>query len=902
MKKNVYDGILSFKGKWREYQERVLKESDSYLEDGKIHIVAAPGAGKTTLGIELIRRTGLPCLVLSPRVVIRQQWLERIRSSFLQDEKANTLFSENLKSPGLITSVTYQTLYHGMKQMKGNAEEGEETEKEEEDFQGFSLIECLKEAGVRVICLDECHHLKNEWWKALESFLSEMQGMTVIALTATPPYDAPPAQWERYTRVCGPVDAEITVPELVREGSLCPHQDYVWFNWPSGEEEEQIRQFQDRAYDMFCLLMDDMTLRDAAAAHPALLDYERYCDRMLENPAYLSGLLIYCQAKEIIFSERWIRVLCVKRLPDMSERWMEAFLQGFLFDDRDSYECGEEYREALIRELKARGMVEKKKVSFRTSPRLEKLLVNSRGKLNSILRIAACEQTALGEELRMLILTDHVRKEWRTGLGNPEKEIGVIGVLPIFELLRRRGTSRRLGVLCGSMILIPVSAEEVFLEEAKRADLPFQPSFKRLGNKDGEELGYSEIIIRGRVNQYTGIVTRLFERGYIQILIGTKSLLGEGWDSPCINSLILASFVGSYVLGNQMRGRAVRKDPSHPDKVSNIWHLVCIPGQAEQRAKRENGGGRPELSEDFDTLERRMKGILGLSCDGTVIENGTARLGITAEMRYTRERVSVFNEETAARSADRGAVARQWKQALLLPGNPETIDECSADRKAVSRSAVFVNTLGAQLLAFVVEGINILLRSRRFFNGWWDNRVFILITVFFVIFTLVFGRKLLHMLTPMKQFRSVAAGVLAALKRSDEISETCGMEAEEEQGVRFSAWLENGTDREKAVFADALSEVLAPVDNQRYLIYRGIPGKKRTVYYCVPAIFAGSREKAEMFRKAMEPWIGRYRLIYTRNPEGRRILLEGRAKAFASVNQRLLERRKRVRTQKSALE
>src|SRR5699024_8086188 len=121
-----------------------------------------------------------------------------------QDETANTLFSENLKSPGLITSVTYQTLYHGMKQMKGNAEEGEETEKEEEDFQGFSLIECLKEAGVRVICLDECHHLKNEWWKALESFLSEMQGMTVIALTATPPYDAPPAQWERYTRVCGP--------------------------------------------------------------------------------------------------------------------------------------------------------------------------------------------------------------------------------------------------------------------------------------------------------------------------------------------------------------------------------------------------------------------------------------------------------------------------------------------------------------------------------------------------------------------------------------------------------------------------------------------------------------------------------------------------------------------------
>ena len=900
MKKNVYDGILSFKGKWREYQARVLTESESYLKDGKIHIVAAPGAGKTTLGIELIRRTGLPCLVLSPRIVIRQQWLERIRSSFLEDGKQERLFSSDLKHPGLITSVTYQTLYHGMKQMKGTAEE--EAEKEEEDFQGFSLVSCLKEAGVKVICLDECHHLKNEWWKALESFLSEMKDMTVIALTATPPYDATPAQWERYISVCGPVDAEITVPELVREGSLCPHQDYVWFNWPSVEEEEQIRRFRDRAYDMFCLLMDDQSLRDAAATHPGLTDPEGYCDRMLEDPAYLSGLLIYCQAKGIPFSEKWIRVLCVKGLPDMSQRWMEALLQGFLFDDRDSYECREEYREALIRELKARGIVEKKRVSFRTSPRLEKLLCSSRGKLNSILQIASCEQSALGEELRMLILTDYVRKEWRSGLGDPEKEIGVIGVLPIFELLRRRGTSRRLGVLCGSMILIPVSAEEAFTEEAGRAELPLQTPFKRLRNRAGDELGYSEIPVSGRVNQYTSVVTKLFERGYIQILIGTKSLLGEGWDSPCINSLILASFVGSYVLGNQMRGRAVRKDPDHPEKVSNIWHLVCIPGQGEQRAEREARVTDTGLSEDLDTLERRMKGILGLSYDGTVIENGISRLGLHGETSYTRETVRALNEAAAVRSADRGTVARQWQQALLAPGKLETVDECTADRKAVRRSAVFINTLGAQLLAFVIEGINILFRARRFLNGWWDTRVFLLITAVFVLFTLIFGRRLIHMLTPMKQFRSAAQGVLEALKRSGEISEKCSVETEEEQGVRFSAWLENGTDREKTVFADALSEMLAPVDNQRYLICGGTPGRKRAEYYCVPAAFAASREKAEVFRKAMEPWIGRYRLVYTRNPEGRRILLEGRAKAFASVNRRLLDRRKRVKMEKSALE
>ena len=70
---NIYDNLLRFKGTWRDYQERVLANSQRYLADRKLHIVAAPGSGKTTLGIELIRRLGAPCLILSPSITIRQQ-------------------------------------------------------------------------------------------------------------------------------------------------------------------------------------------------------------------------------------------------------------------------------------------------------------------------------------------------------------------------------------------------------------------------------------------------------------------------------------------------------------------------------------------------------------------------------------------------------------------------------------------------------------------------------------------------------------------------------------------------------------------------------------------------------------------------------------------------------------
>ena len=80
----------------------------------------------------------------------------------------------------------------------------------------------------------------------------------------------------------------------------------------------------------------------------------------------------------------------------------------------------------------------------------------------------------------------------------------------------------------------------------------------------------------------------------------------------------MASTVGSYVLGNQMRGRAIRINRNDPDKVSNIWHLVCMSTPQEEAERRRMGIEEPEMSDDFRTLERRMEGVRGVSYDGTV--------------------------------------------------------------------------------------------------------------------------------------------------------------------------------------------------------------------------------------------------------------------------------------------
>ncbi|WP_414896731.1 hypothetical protein [Rhodovulum sp. YEN HP10] len=54
-------GALAFRRPWRSYPARILADLEAHLGDRKLHVVAAPGAGKTVLGLEIIRRLGLRC-------------------------------------------------------------------------------------------------------------------------------------------------------------------------------------------------------------------------------------------------------------------------------------------------------------------------------------------------------------------------------------------------------------------------------------------------------------------------------------------------------------------------------------------------------------------------------------------------------------------------------------------------------------------------------------------------------------------------------------------------------------------------------------------------------------------------------------------------------------------------
>ena len=885
---NRYDGILQFQGNWRDYQQRVLTHAEQYLADRKVHIVAAPGSGKTTLGIELIRRLGAPCLILSPSITIRQQWLERVTEGFLTaGHLPGELLSNDLKQMKAITAITYQALYSAMKQVQGELSDAADQEDAEDapetetvDYRGFDLFAAIRAAGVKTICLDEAHHLRSEWWRALEEFLKGLSGMTVISLTATPPYDSTPGQWKRYIDLCGPIDEEIFTPELVREGSLCPHEDYVYFNWPAREELAELEAHQNRVRALRERLLSEGTLTRMIATHQGLQWPEEYSDRFLENPQYFSSLLIFCQAQGIPFPA-YLKELIGERgkLPRLTDEWLEILLQGFFYDDADSYRVFEAQRQQLLQELKEAGCIYRKRVTLTKKEAMQKLLAKSAGKLESIGRITEAEHQALGERLRLLILCDYIKKDQLPLVGTGRAMKSEIGAVPIFEFLRRKGRPGiRLGCLSGTVVLLPMDTGGLL--EGLLAERGCEGSLSPLG-----ETGYGQFQIRGKNTHVVAAVTELFRRGAINTLIGTKSLLGEGWDAPCINSLILATYVGTFMLSNQMRGRTIRTDREHPEKTGNIWHLACI---FPQRAGKDR---HADFSGDYEMLSRRFDAFLGVSWNENLIESGLGRLGMPDF--DSRDGMEAVNRMMLERAANREALRARWQNALReIHGGMEVEQVEAVPKEELQAGYVFQHALGMEILSVVLTvllAVGRALLSGGIGAGSVGAVALGIGAVAAALLAARYGIKLFRFGTPERRMKRISQAVLQALIEIGEIEDAahCKTEVESADGLFIGTWLKGGSMRDKTVFACCMEEIWGIIDNPRYLLMRD--ARRRTdEYYAVPEVFGRQKERALVFEKQMRRVLGKYKVVYTRTPEGRKILLRARTKSFVNKNQQAL--------------
>ena len=898
---------LSFKGQWRQYQQRVLDKSESFMDDGKIHLVAAPGSGKTTLGIEFIRRFGNPTLILVPTVTIRQQWVDRIKQAFLSNaNQAEQLISQDLKRPKMITVATYQALHSAMNQVVGDGliEDTDDTAQQEHfNFQDFDIRKTFGDLDLGTLCLDECHHLRNEWWKSLEIFRKSFPKIKMISLTATPPYEGEPALWERYISMCGEIDEEITVPELVKEGTLCPHQDYVYFAFPTKEERTQLDQFEKQKLNFLTKLSTDINFSNTIQSSPALSN-QISDDDLLANPKYLSAILIFLWSKELPFPQRFQELLAAKALPTFTLEWFETLLNGIIFQVPNWFGFTEEAFNQLKSNLKANGLIERNQVKLIRNKKQDVLLNQSLGKLNAVRDIFKAEYQALGSNLRQLVLTDFIRKDFQVHLGDKNAQFTQLGVLSYFESIHREMIEQSwtvpVAVLTGSLVILPTSAKES-LEALIPKDRLSYDTIGKLNKND-----YLKVNVSGSHHDLVTALTQLFQDGYIQVIIGTKSLLGEGWDAPCVNSLILASFVGSFMLSNQMRGRAIRVWSDNPNKTSNIWHLVSINLSPKKWIEIQNAEEKYDetlelqlygLSPDLDLLERRMTQFLGLHYQEPTIESGIDRLDLN-QITFSRKGLEKLNQNAITLSQKRQELKDRWQQALPLYEDMEVVNQVEIDKQFLPLAYLndwmkaFLIFQAFAATYFIIDVTKYFIVGKPFVHS---LPILLLALLLLAVF---WGRYFIYR-SPYKRLETFGKAIHQALLDSGQIEteeSAPRVVKDSKQAIYNAIYLKGASMREKEIFAQALTEFFAPIENQRYILKSCHKVKDQTEFFAVPSMFEKRKADAESFLGHIQKSLGKYDLIYTRSVQGRPILLEARIKALGNKQERTVTHKKVMST------
>ncbi|TYO85326.1 type III restriction/modification enzyme restriction subunit [Elizabethkingia miricola] len=879
--KEFPEGIL-FRYSWRKYQKQFLDNLQDYLSDNHLHIVAPPGSGKTVLGLEIMLRINNPTLIVAPTLAIRNQWAQRFGELFLQSDTLPEWISFDLNKPAFVTLATYQGIHSVIKR-------DAESKTVEKKLNNDSFLKLIKKLKIGTLILDEAHHLKNAWWQSIITIKDQLNPI-VVALTATQPFDVSESEWQNYIELNGSVDAEISVPELMLEGDLCPHQDLIYFTLPTLEEKLSIDQIYQYADNLYKEIKQDGVIIEAIVNHYIYKDPEKHLEWIYDNVSSYTSGLIFMNAIGIKIADIHFQIIGdeQKYIPEFDFFWLEELLEFYLFTDDIHFKKYEDSRQAIENRLKRNSILKNKTISFFQNEKLEHILNAGSGKLEAIRNITISESENFGNDLRMVILTDFIRKEFIANDIEPTPSPDKMGVVPIFEILKNDPlVGKDIGVLTGSLVILPRELANQLVKDFPDKDVSLSEmksdgNFVQIYPKDNNQSFLVEI------------VTHFFQEGRINILIGTKSLLGEGWDAPKINSLIVASFVSSYVLSNQIRGRAIRTDKDNPEKVSNIWHLICF-------NERDPEGGM-----DYQKMVKRFKTFVGVSNrENEQIENNIERLNIKTIEKISE--IKEINKEMISLARRKNELKDKWNRALKKGDHlVEEIQIESQDPdkwqekkfKSLSKSiGHFMGMLISSVLMFWAEFLGGIIKSLKSFQTLEGAYLFIFLfgIAGFLTYGGMFYRSLMQYLrykNISKNLEKIARAILSSL-----ISERAIRTSNEKLKIVVSSdergnsicHLEGGSYSEASIFILTLQELLSKIDNPRYLLKtKGILFLKNSInYYPVPDIFGRNKKSAELFARNWIEESGAASLVFTRTIEGRKLLLTLRFKALVRKNKHI---------------
>jgi hypothetical protein len=159
--------------------------------------------------------------------------------------------------------------------------------------------------------------------------------------------------------------------------------------------------------------------------------------------------------------------------------------------------------------------------------------------------------------------------------------------------------------------------------------------------------------------RYVPLITRFHAEGGSRCLIGTRALLGEGWDAPAVNVVIDLTAATTPTSVVQARGRALRLDAGWPGKVADNWSVVCVTGD------------HPKGAADFDRFARKHDRYFALAQTGDVV-SGVAHVDprLSPYAPPPEEQVDTLNATMLRRAGERDGARERWAIGTSFADEP----------------------------------------------------------------------------------------------------------------------------------------------------------------------------------------------------------------------------------------
>ena len=945
---------------FRRYQALALDAVDRLVERGesRAYVVMPPGAGKTVLGLEVARRLGRRTLVLTPNTAVQGQWLQQWEQFGGPQSKSQShpqpASGGRLLKAGL-TVLTYQAL-SVWDRTPDDEDEADDTspgiaerrrvavrDPDGHDLlalmhpRGRELVDTASRLGPWTLVLDECHHLL-ETWGALVRALARALGddTWVLGLTATPAVELTARQGALHDELFSDCGFWVPMPAVVKEGELAPFQELIYLTAPSPEEDTWIMADRTRFAD---LQLDLVSERSGSLPFLDWLWRRLHDRRGAEAGAQLSWRELEQADPEVASAGLRLVHAGLLALPSGARLQEQhrvmagaadwAVLLGAYANEHlaGSLAAADVALLRAVREvLPSLGFVLTGKGLRATTSPVDRVCALSETKAGAAVHVLSVEHDALGEDLRAVVLCDFEQLPAQAPSrlrGGPAVQASGSARLAFVALARSSLADQLRPVLCTGRT-VALRREDL---AGFRAACPPQLADRLLAEPfDGiRSIVRIEAGAGWSARVWTPLVTAWLVAGHTRCVVGTRGLLGEGWDCPPLNVVVDLSSAATATSVTQLRGRSLRLDPARPDKVADNWTVACV------------ADDHPRGDADYLRAVRKHSSHLAPGRDG-LVESGIGHcdpaLGpYAAPDPATRTAV---NGRSLARAAERDAARAAWDVGgayaglelatlrlkvdapLGLPGRivpasllvgrstlgapaPAPLPPAGQPRRlwpmpvggAVAATAATTVAQGPALGTLAGAGVGLLLGSA------------------------VAGRRYRAQLSALQHLP--VDGQTASLRQlADAVADAlhgAGGASVGAAGVRLAAgsggWLALELEAptvESRLFATCLDELLAPLGEPRWLVSRlvlptpaaesdrrrlararalGRPVDAAVAWHAVPVWLGRNKARVAAFETAWRAHVGAGRLVLARDPEGAALLELLRGEDPFSVTSRL---------------